>query len=325
MKGVKILSTGYYVPEKILTNADLEKMVDTSDEWITTRTGIKERRIAADGEAVSDMAVAAASQAMSRGGISKESIDLIITATFTPDYPLPSASCLIGKKLGIKDIQMFDLSAACTGFIYALSVAQSMIKAGISKTALVIGAEKLTAFTDWTDRGSCILFSDGAGAAILTESDEDSFLSFELGADGAFKDLLYIPAGGSLNPPTEETVKNRQHFIKMEGNKTFKVAVSRMNSTAKKALEKAGIKADDMKLLIPHQANIRIIEALARALRFPMEKVFVNIDKVGNCSAATIPVALSQAEQSGIIKRGDLIELVAFGGGFTWGAAVIRF
>ena len=325
MKGVKILSTGYYLPEKILTKKKKKKMVDTSDEWITTRTGIKERRIAADGEAVSDMAVAAASQAMSRGGVSKESIDLIITATFTPDYPLPSASCLIGKKLGIKDIQMFDLSAACTGFIYALSVAQSMIKAGISKTALVIGAEKLTAFTDWTDRGSCILFSDGAGAAILTESDEDSFLSFELGADGAFKDLLYIPAGGSLNPPTEETVKNRQHFIKMEGNKTFKVAVSRMNSTAKKALEKAGIKADDMKLLIPHQANIRIIEALARALRFPMEKVFVNIDKVGNCSAATIPVALSQAEQSGIIKRGDLIELVAFGGGFTWGAAVIRF
>ncbi|MCD6413949.1 MAG: ketoacyl-ACP synthase III [Elusimicrobia bacterium] len=325
MKGVKILSTGYYLPEKILTNADLEKMVDTSDEWITTRTGIKERHIAADGEAVSDMAEKAASQAVERAGISKNDIGLIITATFTPDYPLPSASCLIGEKMGIKNVQMFDISAACTGFIYALSVAQSMIKAGISKTALVIAAEKLTAYTDWADRGSCILFSDGAGAVVLSESDEDSFLGFDFGADGSFRKLLYVPAGGSLNPPTAETVKNRQHFIKMEGNKTFKVAVSRMNSTAKKALDKAGVSAEDIELLIPHQANIRIIEALARALKFSMEKVFVNIDKVGNCSAATIPVALAQADQAGRLKRGDLMELVAFGGGFTWGAAVIRY
>jgi len=325
MKGVKIISTGYYIPEKVLTNQDLEKMVDTSDEWITTRTGIKERRIAEDGVGVSDLAVEAAKKAIEKSGIPKEKIDLIINGTFTSDYPLPSSACLIGEKLGIKNVQMFDLSAACSGFIYSLSVAYSMIRSGLSNYALVLGSEKLSAVTDWQDRNTCVLFGDGAGCALLGPSDEDHFLSFTCGADGSYKDLLYIPAGGSLMPATEETVKNRLHFVKMEGNKTFKVAVSKMAEVAKKSIKKAGISSEDIKLVIPHQANIRIIEALARFLNVSMEKVFVNIDKIGNCSAGTVPIALAQADEQGLLKEGDLVLLVAFGGGFTWAAGVVKW
>jgi len=325
MPGVKIISTGYYVPEKILTNEDLEKIVDTSDEWITTRTGIKERRIASDSEAVSDLAAASAVSAIEKAGISRDEIDLIINATFTADYPMPSSACILGRKLGIKNVQMFDLSAACTGFIYGLSVGYSMIKAGLAKTALITGVEKLSSVTDWEDRESCIIFADGAGSCIIQASEEENFLSFSLGADGAFRDLLYIPAGGSKNPASHKTVDERGHFVKMEGNKTFKIAVSRMKSVALAALEKAHVAPGDIKLLIPHQANMRIIDALARTLNFPMEKVFVNIDKLGNSSAATVPIGLAQAVEQGRVKRGDLVELVAFGGGFTWGAAVLRY
>jgi len=325
MSGVKIISTGYYVPDKILTNADLEKMVDTSDEWITTRTGIKERRIASDSEAVSDLAAASAKSAIENAGISKDEIDLIINATFTADYPLPSSAVVLGQKLGIKNVQMFDLSAACTGFIYGLSAGYSMIKTGLAKTALITGVEKLSAVTDWKDRESCIIFADGAGSCIIRADAEENFLSFSLGADGAFRELLYIPAGGSKNPASHKTVDERGHFVKMEGNKTFKIAVSRMKSAAREALEKAHVTADDIKLLVPHQANKRIIDALARSLNFPMERVFVNIDKFGNSSAATVPIGLAQAVEQGRLKRGDLVELVAFGGGFTWGATVLRY
>ncbi len=325
MPGVKIISTGYYVPEKILTNADLEKMVDTSDEWITTRTGIKERRIASASEAVSDLAAASSKSAIEKAGISPDEIDLIINATFTADYPLPSSAVVLGRKLGIKNVQMFDLSAACTGFIYGLAVGYSMIKTGIARTALITGVEKLSSVTDWEDRASCVIFADGAGSCIIQASEEENFLSFSLGADGAFRELLYIPAGGSLNPASHKTVDEKGHFVKMEGNKTFKIAVSRMKATAKDALEKANVAPGDIKLLIPHQANMRIIDALARALNFPMEKVFVNIDKLGNSSAATVPIGLAQAAEQGRVKRGDLVELVAFGGGFTWGATVFRY
>jgi len=325
MKGVKIISTGYYIPEKILTNQDLEKMVDTSDEWITTRTGIKERRIADEKDAVSDLAIKAARKAIEKSGIPKEKIDLIINGTFTPDYPLPASACLVGEKLGIKNVQMFDLSAACSGFIYSLSVAYSMIKTGLSNYALVIGSEKLSAVTDWQDRNTCVLFGDGAGCAILGSSHEEHFLSFSCGADGSYRELLYIPAGGSLMPATEETVKNRLHFVKMEGNKTFKVAVSKMAEVARGAMKKAGISSEDIKLVIPHQANIRIIEALARFLNVPMEKVFFFFDKIGNCSAATVPVALAQGDEKGLVKKDDIVLLVAFGGGFTWAGAVIKW
>ena len=312
--GVKVLSTGSYFPKKVLTNADLEKMVETSDEWISTRTGMKERHIAADGELTSDLAYHAALDAINRAGIKKEDIDLILVATASPDKLFPSTACFLQTKLGLTETPAFDLTAACTGFIYAITTAKAFIESGIYKTILVVGAENLTRFTDWTDRNTCVLFGDGAGAMVVTASDkEDDILSTYMGADGSYSELLY------LNAPGADDVK-----IRMSGKEVFKVAVTKMNMAAAKALELAGKKPEDIALFIPHQANMRIIEAVAKKLNLSMERVFVNIHKTGNISAATTITALDEAIKTGKVKAGDLIVLVAFGGGFTWGAAVIR-
>lgn len=323
---VKIVGTGSYVPEKVLTNEDLEKMVDTSDEWITTRTGIKTRRIASENEATSDMAYEAARKAIDEAGIKPEDIELIIVATITPDMFFPSTGCLVQQKLGAKNAVAFDLSAACSGYIFSYSVAAGYLTNGIYKNALIIGAEKLTSIVDWEDRGTCVLFGDGAGASVLVPSDNDSaLLSFDIGSDGSYGDLLYIPGGGSRNPATEETVKKRMHYIKMNGNAVFKIAVNKMKETFINSMEKAGITSDDISLLIPHQANLRIIDALRRSLKLPEDKVFVNIDKYGNTSAASIAIALDEALKMGKIKRGDIIGFAAFGGGLTWGSAILRY
>ncbi|HAX61901.1 MAG TPA: 3-oxoacyl-ACP synthase [Elusimicrobia bacterium] len=323
--GIEIIGIGSYLPEKILTNAELEKMVDTTDEWITTRTGIKERRIAKDTEATSDLAIHAAKRAIKKANISPEEIDAIIVATITPDMFFPSTACFVQKGLGAKNAAVFDIAAACSGFIYGTAIAKDMLKNGTYKTVLVIGAETLSRITDWQDRNTCVLLGDGAGAVILKKTDSDSdILSSYLGADGNAGDLLYIPGGGSRNPATHKTVDDRLHYMKMEGNKLFKIAVRAMADSAKKAIELAGITCDDVRLIIPHQANIRIVEAVGKQLGVPMEKVFLNIQKYGNTSAATTPIALEEAIYEGKVKKGDIVVLVAFGGGLTWGAAAIK-
>lgn len=323
--GVKILGTGSYFPKKVLTNADLEKIVETSDEWITTRTGIKERRIAADNEVTSDLALEASKEALKAAGIKAQDLDLILVATISPDMIFPSTACNLQTKLGIKDIPAFDFSAACSGFIYGISIAKAYIESGIYKNILLVGAETLSKFTDWTDRNTCVLFGDGAGAMILSASKEnDDVLSVFIGADGAFADLLSLPGGGSIYPASTETLNNKLHTTKMKGKEVFRAAVPKMALAAVKALEMAGKKTDDLKLVIPHQANMRIIEAVAKKLDIPMDRVFVNIHKTGNISAATTITALDEAIKTGRVKKGDLVEMVAFGGGFTWGAAIIR-
>ena len=323
---VKVIGTGSYVPEKVLTNEDLEKMVDTSDEWITTRTGIKTRRIAAEDEATSDMAYKAACKALDDAGLGPKDIDLIIVATITPDMFFPSTACWVQEKLKAENATAFDLSAACSGYIFSYAIASGFLSSGTYKNALVIGAEKLTSILDWEDRGTCVIFGDGAGAAVLTISSGDSqLLAYDLGSNGAYGDLLYIPGGGSKNPATEETVKNRMHYIKMNGNAVFKIAVNKMKETVINSMKKANIKPDDISLLIPHQANLRIIDALRRALKLPEERVFVNIDKYGNTSAASIAIAFDEAIKEGQIKRGDIVGFAAFGGGLTWGSAILKY
>lgn len=321
-----ITGLGYYVPEKVLTNQDLEKMVDTNDEWITTRTGIKERHIADENQATSDLCFEASINAIKDAGIDKEDIDCIIVATITPDMLFPSTACVLQDKLGLKNIPAFDISAACTGFIYGMTIAKSFIESGQYKNILLLGAESLTKITDWNDRGTCVLFGDGAGAAILSSHEgEGGVKSVYIGSDGSKGNLLYQPAGGSKIPASEESVKNGLHFVKMEGNTTFKNAVTMMNRSAKKALKLAGKTKEDVDLLIPHQANIRIIESTAHFLKIPMEKVHVTIDKYANTSAASIPMAAADAYKNGKIKKGDNLVLVAFGGGFTWGASFIEW
>ncbi len=321
-----IRGVGHYTPEKVLTNYDLEKMVDTSDEWITTRTGIKERRIAADNETSSTMGAEAAKIAVKNAGITAEDIDLIITNTITPDMPFPNTSALIQTIIGAKNAGVFDIEAACTGFIYGLAIANQFIKTGEYKNILLISSETLSRITDWEDRNTCVLFGDGAGAVVVSRSEDDSeIIGTFLGGDGSYKELLYMPGGGSLHPATEESVKNKLHFIKMKGNETFKVAVTKMAESAEIILKKEGISADKIKLVIPHQANMRIMSAVVKRLGLPQEKLYSNIHKYGNTSAATIPIALSEAVQEGKIQKGDMILFVAFGGGFTWGAAVLKF
>ncbi|OGS18719.1 MAG: 3-oxoacyl-ACP synthase [Elusimicrobia bacterium RIFOXYA2_FULL_50_26] len=323
--GVKILGTGSYLPSRVLTNADLEKMVQTSDEWITTRTGIKERRIADDKTATSDLAVEAAKNALKEAGLAPTDIDAIIVATVTPDMFFPSTACLVQKQLGASKAACFDLSAACTGFIYGLACAKSFIESGMFSNILLIGAETLSKITDWNDRNTCVLFGDGAGAMVLGRtSGQKSVLSVHLGADGNYESLLKLPGGGSRNPATAKTVEERLHFMKMEGREVFKVAVMKMSEAAEKALEIAGKKTGDLALVIPHQANLRIIEAIAKRMALPAEKVYVNLHKYGNVSAATTIIALDEARKESRVKPGDLVELVAFGGGFTWGATVIQ-
>jgi 3-oxoacyl-[acyl-carrier-protein] synthase-3 len=319
------------MPEKILTNDDLSKIVDTNDEWITSRTGIKERRIAAADQATSDLASEAARRAMADAGVTAEDIQLIIVATVTPDMFFPSTACFVQKKIGAMNAVCFDISAACSGFLYALQVARHFINTGNRTTALVIGAEKLSSLINWQDRNTCVLFGDGAGAVVIRRNDEGGInapgrvLSTVMGSDGNLADLLKVPGGASACPITPENVLSRPNTIHMEGRETFKHAVTRMLEAAQQALEMAGLKTEDVALVIPHQANARIISAIADRLNLPLDRVFMNLDKYGNTSAATIPVALDEANKAGRLKKGDVILLVAFGGGFTWASSVVRW
>ncbi len=325
-KSVGIVGTGFYVPEKVLTNFDLEKMVDTSDEWIRTRTGIRERRIAQEEQATSDLATIASQQALNNARIASQEIDLIIVATLSPDMLFPSTACLVQKNIGATNAVAFDIGAACSGFIYALSGAQQYLQNGTYKTALVIGAEIFSRILDWQDRNTCVLFGDGAGAVVLKEVEYGSgILSTYLGADGSGADLLKQPAGGSRLPASHETIDERLHYLKMNGREVYKFATKSMVEAVMKVLSKIGLSTRNIDLLIPHQANIRILESVAQKLGLPMEKVFVNVDRYGNTSAASIPIALSEALQQGRIKKDDIVVLVSFGSGLTWGATIIKW
>ena len=325
MKKVGIVGLGEYLPERVLTNADLEKMVETSDEWITTRTGIKERRLSSPGQATSDLAYKASVQALERARLDPAEVELIVVATITPDMPFPSVACFLQNALAARNAVCFDLSAACSGFLYALSVAQQFIANGTYKNALVVGAEVLSSVTDWTDRNTCVLFGDGAGAAVLGEVEAGGIRSIYLGSDGSKSDLLQIPGGGSRNPASEETIAQRQHYIKMQGNELFKFAVTLMANAAQAAIERAGLQCGDIDLVIPHQANIRIIQAVARKLGLGEDKLFLNIAKYGNMSAASTTTALCEAVTEGRVKKGDIVLLVAFGAGLVWGSCVIEW
>jgi 3-oxoacyl-[acyl-carrier-protein] synthase-3 len=322
----RIISTGSYLPEKVLSNSEMEKMVDTSDEWITERTGIKERRIADSTQAASDLAFEASRIALERAGLGPEDIDLIIVATITGDMPFPSTACFLQDKLGATNAAGFDINAACSGFLYSLYIADSFIKSGRHKRILVAGTEVLSKITDWDDRTTCVIFGDGAGAVIVGPSDDDSgILSININSDGKMWDLIHVPGGGSRNPVSQSSIEQRMHYIKMKGNETFKVAVRTLEDIALKTLQENNMDPSSLSLLIPHQANLRIIQATADRLKMPMDKVFINLDKYGNTSAASIPIALDEALQSGRIKEGDYILLEAFGGGLTWSSALIKW
>ena len=322
---VGIIGLGAYLPEKILTNADIEKIVDTSDEWIRTRTGIRERRIAAKDQATSDLALPAAQEALKNAGLTPKDLDLIIVATTSPDMLFPSASCFLQAKLGAT-CGAFDLAAACSGFAYALSVAEGFVKSGIHKNVLVVGAETITRFVDWKDRSTCVLFGDGAGAAVVSRSrDGHGILASHLGADGTQSEILQIPAGGSRMPPSAESVANGLHYIRMDGRALFKIAVKTMEQAVLKVLEHEKLHVKDINCLIPHQANNRILQAVAERLEIPSEKVFINVDRYGNMSSASTVIALYEAVKSGAVKKGDYVVLVAFGGGLTWGASLIKW
>lgn len=328
MASVIIAGVGSYAPERILTNDELAKMVNTSDEWIRTRSGIGERRIAAENECCSDMAVKAAKSALADAKMSAADIDLLIIATCTPDTPLPSTACIVQHKLGVPaHTTCFDISAACSGFLYAMEIAYGQLLTNRYKRALIIGAEKLSTIVDWSDRTTCVLFGDAAGAAVLTKVPQPGIgiIGSDLGADGEFADKLMIPAGGSSCPASAQTVEARQHFIRMNGKEVFKSAVRVMETVCREMMEQHQLTPDQISLVIPHQANIRIIEALAGNLKLPMDKFFVNLDRYGNTSSATIPLALDEARRSGRVKPGDLTLLVAFGAGLTYGAALVRW
>jgi len=326
MKKAMISGLGAAVPPKIVTNFDLENLVETSDEWIRTRTGIVERRIADSNVATSDLSIEASRKALLDANLDPLALDLIILGTATPDMLFPATACIVQNALGAKNAAAFDISAGCSGFIYALSIAESYLVRGIYKRILVIGAETLSKIMDWNDRNTCVLFADGAGASVLQPTQgESGILATYMKSDGKLGNLLCMPAGGSRLPASKETIEKRLHYIKMSGSEVFKHAVREMGEAATKVLELAGIPKEEVDLLIPHQANIRIIEATAKRLSLPWEKVFVNIDKYGNTSAASIPLALVEAREQKRIKKGDLILLVTFGAGFTWAAAAIRW
>jgi 3-oxoacyl-[acyl-carrier-protein] synthase III len=322
----KIISTGSYLPEKILTNFDLEKIVDTSDEWITERTGIKERRIASENQAASDLAYEASRLALEKASLKAEDIDLLIAATVTGDMPFPSTACIIQHRLGAKNAAAFDINAACSGFLYGLYVADSFVRSGMHKRVLIIGTEVLSKITDWEDRTTCVLFGDGAGAAIVEPTEEErGIISMHINSDGGMWDLLHIPGGGSRYPVSKDSLDKRLHYIKMKGNETFKVAVRTLEDLVLRILKDNKLDPSQLSLLIPHQANLRIIQATADRLGLPMDKVLINIDKYGNTSAASIPIALDEAVMTGRIKDGDYILLEAFGGGLTWASALIKW
>jgi 3-oxoacyl-[acyl-carrier-protein] synthase-3 len=323
---VGIISTGSYLPPRVVTNFDLEQLVDTSDEWIQARTGIIERRIAEPGVATSDLAVPAAEAALARAGLSGRDIDLVIVATVTPDMMFPVTACLVQERIGAKRAGAFDLLVGCTGFVYGLALAAQAVGTGAFERVLLIGAETLSRITDWNDRSTCVLFGDGAGATVVAPVEEGrGLLSFVVGNDGSGADKLKIPAGGSRLPASEETVRGRQHYLQMEGNEIFRFAVRIMEEASLEALKRAGLEQSEVDLVIPHQANARIIDAAAKRLKIPPERFLRTIFKYGNNSAASIPIALDEAVEEGLIKRGDHLLLTSFGAGLSWGAAVLRW
>lgn len=326
MINAKITGTGFAVPKKILTNADLEKMVDTSDEWITARTGIKERFIAGDDEYTSIFATGAAEKALAMAGTAAEELDLLIVATVTPDFPFPSTACLVQNSIGAVNAAAFDISAACSGFLYALSLVDKFIKTGAARKALIIGAEVLSKIVDWTDRNTCCLFGDGAGAVVVEASTEErGILSSHIHSDGRHWELLYQPGPGNRNPVSQRTLDEKQAFINMQGNDVFKLAVRAMEEVALEALAANKLSTADIDLFIPHQANRRIIDAIGKRLGLNEKQLYVNLERYGNTSSASIPIALDEASRSGRIKEGDILLLDAFGGGMTWGATLIRW
>ncbi|MFK5925274.1 MAG: beta-ketoacyl-ACP synthase III [Desulfuromusa sp.] len=322
----RIIGTGSYLPEHIRTNQDLEKMVDTNHDWIVARTGIEERRIASDDECTSDMATIAAQRAMDMAGVTAEDIDMIVMGTITGDYPWPATACIVQANLGAKNAFAYDVSAACTGFLYALSSANDFLMSGRGKRALVIGAETLSRSVDWTDRNTCVLFGDGAGAVVLEAQEGDSgVLSCHLHSDGKYLELLYQPGFGAKYPASVEGIESRKSFLKMQGNEVFKVAVRSMTEVSKEALTANGYTSADVAQFIPHQANLRILEATTKRLGLTKEQSFINVHKYGNTSGATIPIAIDEANHQGLLKEGDLLLSAAFGGGFTWGSTLIRW
>lgn len=325
-KSVGIKGLGYYVPEKVMTNFDFEKIIDTSDEWIRTRTGIEERRFAAPEQATSDLCVEAAKKAIAASGIAKEDIDMILVATCSPDYLVQATACLVQNKLEIKNVPACDLNAACSGFIYGLTVAGGLIRGGIYKNILVIGAETLSRIIDMQDRNTCILFGDGAAAAVVGEVEEGfGMLSTYLGAEGEDEDILRTPAGGTKKPNTTETIVNRENFVKMKGQDVFKFAVHALPSATNKALKIANVKSEDLHMIFPHQANVRIIESAAKRIHVPLEKFYMNLQRFGNTSSASVGLALGEALEKGMVKKGDMIALTGFGAGLTYGSIIMKW
>ena len=325
-QNISITGLGAFLPEKVLSNADLERLVDTTDEWIRKRTGIIERRIVENGVVTSDLAAKASLEAISDAGISPLDIDLIITSTVTPDHLFPSTSCYVQKKIGATNAGAFDVLAACAGFVYALSIAHGLIASGAMNNVLVIGAECLSKFTDYTDRTSCILFGDGAGAAIVQKhSGTSEILPFVLGADGSNADILILPGGGSKNPPTKETIDEGLHYMRIKGKEVFKMATNNLVALIRSTLDKCDVKLKDIDLIVPHQSNLRIIKAAMKKLAMPMDKVYVNIDRYGNTSSASVPIALAEIKKSSMLRQGDLVLLATLGGGLTWSATILRW
>jgi len=324
----RIAGTGRYVPEKVLTNTDLEKIVETSDEWIIKRTGIRERRIAAEDQSTSDLALEAARVALDRAGLAAEDLDAIILATLTPDTYCPAGACYVQNLLGATNACAFDLSAACTGFVYGITVGSSLVRAGIHKNVLVLGAETLSRFIDYTDRNTCILFGDGAGAAVLSRAEEGSdsrLLDHYLRSDGGGTDLIIMPGGGARRPSSHDTVDGKLHFLSMQGNDVFKFATKSMQTLIETAIERNGLSVDDLDLVVPHQVNSRIIDTVLRKVDIPEEKIYLNLQRYGNTSAASVPMALHEAVEEGRVQAGNLVLLVAFGAGLTWGYNLVRW
>jgi len=323
--GIGVLGIGHAIPDKIVTNRDLEKFVETSDEWIRTRTGISERRIAEASTGTSVLASIAAKRALDSAGLRAEDVELLIVGTTTPDMPLPSCACLVQREIKAKNAVCFDISAACSGFIFSLSTAHQYLRSGTFKNALVIGAEQISSFIDWKDRSTCVLFGDAAGAVVLTERPGRGILHTDLGSDGEFADLITIPGGGSRHPASSQTIEARSHYLKMNGTEVFKLAVRNMVASIEKTIEKSGTRVEDIACIIPHQANMRIIEAVAERLSVDPKKIFVNLEKYGNTSAASVVLALSEANEQKVIRRGDLVLLTTFGAGLVWGSTLIEW
>lgn len=326
-ESVFIRSVGAYKPHKILTNHDLAALVDTSDEWIVTRTGIKERRIADPAELTSHMGTKAALQALERAKLSAKEIDLLIVATLTPDMPFPSTACFIQHQLGLRSVPVFDIQAACSGFLYGLEVASKMLLAGNYRNALVVGAEKISSILDWKDRSTCVLFGDGAGAAVLSKTPQKNvgIMGSILGSDGAYADILQLPGGGSACPPSVQSINERLHFLKMNGKEVFKKAVNCTTQVSAELLEKHHIQPDQIAYVVPHQANIRIIESISARLKIPMDRFLINLDTMGNTSAASIPIVLGDALAQNKFKSGDILLLIAFGAGLTWASSLVKW